>query len=213
MLLPSAAVRWFVIDLSRMKNLIVGLCLATLALSRAHGLNLSPNELLTSSDAPAIKRYFFDDEGKRLTFRIDDKMGVTGSSDAVAFRFSDIPGADMKILRSSLAPGVPFDEKHLNNYRDLARRSLPPQASNIEIEAETSNAIAINRWTSHQFIFAYDLFGLRYRRSITFLNYSEKEQFIIDVQAGSAEYDKAYARGYRVLNSISDTPIDPTGPT
>lgn len=176
-------------------------------------LSLSPNELPQAADGPTVKRYYFQDEGKRLTFRIDGKMDVNGSVDAVAFRFEDLPGASMKIVRSSMKPANLFDEKNLTAYRATARALLAPEAANVEFSQEIPNAISINGWTSHQFILTYDLFGLHYRRSVTFLNYSEKEQFVVDVVGGLDDYAKAYARGYRVLNSLSDRPISNAGPT
>ncbi len=179
----------------------------------ALALSLSPNELPTNTSGPVIKRYYFQDEGKRLTFRIDGKMAVSGNSDSVAFRFDDLPAAAMKIVRSQMKPAIAFDEKNLPSYRATARALLAPEAINVEVAEEIPNAIAINGWTSHQFVLTYDLFGLHYRRSITFLNYSEKEQFIVDVVSGPEDYGKVYARGYRVLNSLSDTPLATAGPT
>jgi hypothetical protein len=81
------------------------------------------------------------------------------------------------------------------------------------MEEERSNAIPINRWASQQFVFTYNLFGFAQRRSVTFLNYNDEEQFVIDVTGTANDYPKAYARGYRVLNSITDMPISNAGPT
>ena len=47
-----------------------------------------------------------------------------------------------------------------------------------QLESEKPNAIPINGWTHRQFIFTYNLFGFPYRRSVTLMNYSEKEQIV-----------------------------------
>jgi hypothetical protein len=176
-------------------------------------LDLTPHEIILGSDGPPMKRYFFEDEGKRLSFRIDNAMATSGSSDAVGFQFADLRNAAMKILRSQTKPAVPFDEKNIQFYRNTARTLLAADAANVELQEEKPNAISINGWTSHQFIYTYTLFGASYRRSITFLNYSETEQFIVDVIAVADDYEKTYARGYRVLNSLTDLPISTAGPT
>ena len=51
-------------------------------------------------------------------------------------------------------------------------------ATAAQLESEKPNAIPINGWTRHQFIFTYNLFGFPYRRSVTFINYSEKEPIV-----------------------------------
>ncbi|MGZ4984611.1 MAG: hypothetical protein ACXV8A_00835 [Chthoniobacterales bacterium] len=176
-------------------------------------LDLTPNETSSNGNGPPVKRYFFNDADKKLTFRMDGKMSVSGTSDTVGFQFEDLHGAAMKMSRSPISATVPFDEKNLATYRRIAKGFLPGDANEVQIEEERSNPIAINGWTSHQFIFTYNLFGFAQRRSVTFLNYNKDEQFVIDVAAKANDYMKAYARGYRVLNSITDMPVSNSGPT
>lgn len=180
----------------------------------ARALDLTPHEIAITNDGPPAKRYFFEDGQKRMAFRIDTKMTVSGNSESSAFRFDDITGAGMKLSKSGLKPAAPFDEKNLESYRAAARTFVPPNAANIQIDEEKSNAIAINGWTSRQFVFSYNLFGVPYRRSITFLNYDASEQLVLDISAAAPDYEKTYLRGYRILNSLSDlTTASSSGPT
>ena len=196
------------------KKILAGtLLFAGAIISTQAALDLTPNEIKASNDGPPAKRYFFRDADKRLTFRIDDKMSVSGGSGAIAFLFQDINGAIFKMAHSPLGAAVPFDEKNLPAYLNAARSFVPADATEVKMDAEVNNPISINRWTSHQYSFSYKLFGFAHRRSIIFLNYSEAEQLVLEVSAGAADYEKTYARGYRVLNSISDTPVNPDGPT
>ena len=198
-----------------MKKLIsAALLLFGAFLNGTYALDLTPHEISLTNDGPPVKRYFFQDLGKRMSFRIDNKMTVSGASDSAVFRFGDIKTAGMTLSKSRINPEVPFDEKNLESYRAAARAFLPPDAKNAQLEEEKPNAVAINGWTSQQFIFTYNLFGFPYRRSVTFLNYGEKEQIIFDVSASTPDYEKTYARGYRVLNSLSDLSADSkSGPT
>lgn len=189
------------------------LLLLVLETGSLHALNLTPNVVMSDDEGPAMRRYFFEDEGKRLSFRVGASTNVNGSADAVAFRFDDLQRAAMKISHSSMNPGIPFDEKNLAAYRNSARALLGPEAANVQIDGEILNPIFINRWTSYQFRFTYEQFGMQHRRSITFLNYSEKEQLIIDVNAVAEDYAKGYARGYQVLNSMTTTSLEKSGPT
>jgi hypothetical protein len=182
--------------------------------SETWALDLTPHEASVTNDGPPVKRYFFQDGDKRLAFRIDNKMTVSGGNESAAFRFSDTRNAGMKLSKSPSTPQVSFDQKNLESYRMAARTFIPVNATGVQVEEEKPNAIAINGWVSQQFIFKYDLFGVPYRSSVTFLNYSEKQQIVVDVTAPAPDYEKTYFRGYRVLNSISDHPAaSKSGPT
>lgn len=180
----------------------------------AFALDLTPHEIAASKDGPPVQRFFFQDEGKRMSFRIDNKMTVSGANDAALFRFNDIKNGAVNLSKSRMNPAALFDEKNLESYRATARAFLPADAKGTQIEEEKTAAIAINGWTSYQFILTYHLFGFPYRRSITFLNYNEKEQLVFDVSAPDPDYQKVYPRGYKILNSLSDLAANnDTGPT
>lgn len=196
------------------KSIAPALVLAGVLFSQAHALDLTPHEITVTSDGPPVKRYFFQDGDKRLAFRIDNKMTVSGSHESAVFRFGDLRNAGMKLSRSQSNPQTPFNQKSLESYRTVARSLIPANAADIRVEEEKPDAITINGWGSQQFVFTYHLFGFPYRGSVTFLNYSEKEQIVLDVSAPAPDYEKTYLRGYRVLNSISDLlPATKSGPT
>ena len=195
------------------KFLVVALSVAG-CLSRVQALTLQPQELVAGKDGPPIRRYFFQDEGKRLLFRIDSKMSVTGSASQAVFRFTDIPQATMKLSKSAMKPQVPFDEENLEQYRTVARGYLSKQATDVQIAEETPDAIPINGWVNHQIVFSCKILGVPFRQSVTFLNYSSTEQLVFDVLSSEVDYEKTYARSYHVLNSFSDyVPNAETGPT
>jgi hypothetical protein len=195
------------------KSIAVALCLGTIP-SSIFALDLTPHEIAASKDGSPVQRFFFQDESKRMSFRIDNKMAVSGANDSAVFRFNDIKNAGVKLSKSRTNPEVLFDEKNLESYRAITRTFLPSEAKDPQIEDEKPAAIAINGWNSYQFVLTYKLFGFPYRRSITFLNYNGKEQLIFDVSAPESDYQKVYARGYKILNSLSDlSASNNTGPT
>ncbi len=169
-----------------------------------NALDLTPRAVASAFNGLRVKRYFFEDAGKRMGFRIDNKMTVKGSSDSAEFKFDDLKDAAMLISRSSKNSVKPFEEKGLESYRAEARALVPGNATDVQLEQENPGAIAINGWTSYQFVFSYKLSGFDYRRSITFLNYNNAEQLILDVSAPKVEFDVVSIRGYQVLNSLSE---------
>src|SRR5437773_12235691 len=99
------------------KLALTALLLPGLLLSRASALDLTPRDLTIERDTPGAKRYFFQDGGKRMAFRIDPETAVRGGFDSVAFEFGDSHKAVMTIKRSRLGPQNQFDEQNLRLYR------------------------------------------------------------------------------------------------
>ena len=197
-----------------MKKSLIAALQFGFSLGAASALNLQPQEVTIEKDGPPVRRYFFVDESKRVLFRIDGRMSVSGSATQAVFHFSDIRNANMRLTRSAIKPDIGFDERNLELYRSTARRYVPAQANDVQIVEERSDAIPINGWANHQFVVTYKLFGIPYRQSVTFFNYSATEQLVFDVTSEAKEYEKAYARGYSVLNSFSDyVPGRDAGPT
>ena len=195
------------------KILLSTIILAGLAGS-VHALDLTPQKITAPAGGPQISRYFFQDGSKKLIFRVDDQMTVSGGAALVTFRFSDVPGAEMKIAKSPFPSPLPFDEKNVEAYRVSATGFVSAQATNVKLEEETADAIAINGWSSRQYTFTYAQAGITRRRTVTFITLNEVEQVVVDVDAPASAYEKTYARGYRVLNSLGEMKNDDAnGPT
>ncbi len=197
-----------------MKRLLCILLALAGSLSVARALNLAPHEIVVERDGPPVRRYFFDDEGKRMIFRIDGAMSVSGSSTQAIFQFSDIRNATMRLAKSSMTTEVPFEGKNIELYRAAARGYVSAEATAVQVLEEKADALPINGWVSYQFVLAYKLFGVPYRQSITFFNYGPTQQLVFDVASPEAEYEKTYHRGYSVINSLGDEiPSQTAGPT
>lgn len=198
-----------------MKNKLIAAALVVAAFApEALALDLTPREITITEEGPPVQRYYFQDEARRLSFKIDNKMTVSGASSSATFRFHDLNTAGMKLSQSPFAPAMRFDEKNAGTYRDSARTFLPSDAVAVQLEKEAPDAIAINGWVSRQFTFSYTLFGVPYRSTVTFLNFSAEQQLVLHVNAAASDYAKAYARSYNVLNSIGELrATSKTGPT
>ncbi|MEO6971652.1 MAG: hypothetical protein ABI217_12250 [Chthoniobacterales bacterium] len=170
--------------------------------------------MVVESDGPPQPRYFFQDTDRRLGFRIDPKMTVSGSAAAASFQFTDLRSASMRLRKSAGPLDVPIDEKGIEKYQTVARTFVPTDATEVQLVDQVPGAVAINGWESVQFAYTYKLFGATYRRAITFLNLPEHEQLVFEVTAGSDDFKKAYAPAYRVINSIYVLPlVFEAGPT
>ena len=186
------------------KRSVATLIIGAVSSTGALGLDFTPYRVFTAEEGPPVPRYYFQDHDKRLSFRIDNKMTVVGSSSGVTFGFQDLNSGSMRLSKSPLSPERPFGDKTGETYRTTARSLLPSQATEVQLQNETAGAIAINGWTSQQYKFLYTLEGVPYSRSITFINFSPQEQIVFDVAAPAADFAKIYARSYHVLNSVTE---------
>ena len=186
------------------KAIFLSIILISSVLASADALDLTPHPVAGTVGNLRVNRYFFDDAGKQMAFRIDNNMTVKGTSTSASFKFTDLRNADMQIVKSARSPEVSFVEKELEVYRANARALIPANATDVQVDKEITNAIPINGWTSYQFTFSYKLFGFAYRRSVTFLNYSKTEQLVVDLSAPAPEFDIVSIRGYQVINSLSE---------
>ena len=182
-------------------------------LAHVDALDLTPHPLSTAYNSLRANRYFFDDAGKSMGFRIDNNMTVKGTSSSVAFKFNDLRNADMQIKKSPRKPETQFVGEDLEGYRKDGRAALPEGVTDVQLEREIAAAIPINGWTSYQFVFSYKLLGVNYHRSVTFLNYNKLEQLVIDVGAPDAAFELVSLRGYQVLNSLSELQTESAGST
>ena len=99
------------------KSIFAVLFLSWPFLALAGALDLTPHPITTAFNGLRVNRYFFEDAGKRMGFRIDNNMTVKGASASAVFEFNDLKNSGMKILRSPKNPEVPFGEKDLETYR------------------------------------------------------------------------------------------------
>ena len=164
-------------------------------------LDLTPHRRVSGVE-DATTSYYFQDTSRKMGFRLDPNTSADGSASKVVFQFTDLDSSGMTIAKSPLNAQTPFDGDALKKYLSLAREALPGGATNVVLEKETPDPIAINGWTSHQYVFTCNFYGVSLRRSITFLNFSKKEQWLITISAPVKNYYKTYARSYGILNSI-----------
>jgi hypothetical protein len=187
-----------------MRKSLIAIFHGALCIGAVSALNLQPQEITVEKDGPPVRRYFFTDQSKKILFRIDGRMTVTGSANQAIFHFADIRNATSRLTKSAMTPETTFAAKNLELYRTAVRGFIPADATNVQSLEERSDAIPINGWASHQFLVNYKMFGTGYRQSVTFVNYSATEQLVFDVMSEDKDYEKAYARSYSVLNSLCD---------
>ncbi len=178
---------------------IVWIALLLAAGAPCRALDLYPHRRGTIMQTAG--NYYFQDGDKRMGFRVDAKTSVSGSPTEALYIFGDLPMEEMRVTHSRFRPTTGFDALGLKQYEEAARATIPTGVLKA-FQKELPGAITIDGWTSHQFVFTYNFYGSEITRSVTFLNYSKKEQLQIVITAPARDYEKCYRRAYLILNSL-----------
>ncbi|MEO7931850.1 MAG: hypothetical protein ABIT76_01700 [Chthoniobacterales bacterium] len=171
----------------------------------AFAWDFTPQSAVTFVDGPAQRHYSLLNDTRKVNFRIDGTTKVSGDAGKAEFIFTDLANATLKIALSPLNEKKPAFQGNIPVYLEAARKLLPEGSTEIIMASEADNVFPINQWTSHQFVFQYGYFGRPFRTSVTFLNYSAKDQWIVVLSAGPNEFEGAGHRTSRLLNTFLET--------
>jgi hypothetical protein len=197
-----------------MKKTAVFLSLALSAATVA-AVDLTPRYLDIVGDGFVIHRLYFSDDKKKIGVSMDTETEVVSESGGVGFFFTKFPGASFSMRESTLTPKTPFSDNSLELYRANALTLIPQGTTGAKIEEEASDPIPVNNWHSYRFVFSYYTGTTSAKRSITFLNISDKQQLILITTATGQNFSIADARSHLIICSWHELQPDeekpPTG--
>lgn len=185
-----------------MKKSALVLILAQFAASSASlAVDLTPHYLDIANGSVADRVLYFNDGTKKIGVTLDRETEVVAEAGSVSFFFTTLPGTNLNIRESTLTTEVPFSDKSLELYRSAALLLVPKGIKDAKIESEESDPIPVNNWHSYRFVFAYYTGTVAAKRSVTFLNVSEKQQLILVVTATAQNFAAAAVRSHQIICS------------
>ena len=127
-------------------------------------------------------------------YAMEIPLGVTASRDEgeAVFHFRDL-GGTLTMKPSPFNPDDPFSGPALETYRKAALGFVPAGATDISIKAEAPNPLTFHGWSSHCFTVAYQLPGRRFLQSVTFLNFSARQQILLVASAPADHFIRVEA--------------------
>ncbi|MCX6966224.1 MAG: hypothetical protein NTZ46_00315 [Verrucomicrobia bacterium] len=152
-------------------------------------LDLTPRFVTRITRAQSENMPYFVEGDTRYSMELP--LGVTASrgEGAAAFHFRDLDGT-LTMKPSPFKPDEPFSGSALDAYRKVALGFVPAGATDISIKAEAPNPLTFHGWTSHRFTVAYQLPGRSHLQSVTFLNFSAKQQILLISDAPTNEFER-----------------------
>lgn len=176
---------------------IITSCASTLC-----GLDLTPR-YITPTGTDAQRLYFENGESDPVTLRLTSTTTITGGGGEATLQFNDLQGASLLLRNSPLQPDVAFSEETLETYRAVARQFAPEGHLKILKESVALDVTAHHQWNASILTTTYELPGNEITQSVTFVNYTPKQQIVMVLSAFSEEFEQAEKRMDRVMSTWS----------
>ena len=177
-----------------MKNTVYRLstfaCLFTL--QNAWSLDLTPHFVtrITGNQTEDIP-YFLDGD-TRYSAELPRGVSASQGEGTAIFNYQYLEGS-LTMRPSPFKPDVLFGGPALEAYRKVALGFVPAGATDASIQQENPNPLTFNGWTSHRFTIGYQLPGRSFLQSVTFLNFSDRQQIVLITCAPRKNFEKAEA--------------------
>ncbi|HWL52942.1 MAG TPA: hypothetical protein VNQ90_10935 [Chthoniobacteraceae bacterium] len=168
-------------------------------------LDLTPR--YATSDHPAQddfqRLYFSNGDEEPVIIKPDHHTTVTGGSGETTLQFNNLQGASLLLRNSPLRPDLSFSEANLETYRATARQFAPQGQLKVVKESEEIDISLKNIWDASVFTTTYALPGSEVTQSVTFINYTPKQQIVLVLSAFSNEFEDAQSRMDQILRTWS----------
>lgn len=194
-----------------MRRFLIAPALLALTISSARAdLDLTPRPV--SIGAGLLERAYFQDGAVKFAVTIKDDVKVSASEGGALFLFKNYAQASMRLRRSPLPKGLPFDEASLPEYLKAAEKMLPASAEAVTLLSQTPDALPLNHWKSCRFLYEYRVGPVIFHESITFLVFDTGEQIVIQTGSQQKDFEPVSARADQIMRRWHEVlPGDETG--
>jgi hypothetical protein len=155
-------------------------------------IDLKPRVEITGGGL--LERVFFSDGPTNFAVTLDGETKVSSEEGQALFRFTPFSQATMRLRLTPMKQPLPFDEKNLAEYVKAAEALLPGLAEGRELTWQGDNVLPVNGWQSHRFLYTYQVGGVSYEESITFLTLENGQQMVIQTGAQRKDFTTVLAR-------------------
>ena len=118
------------------------------------------------------------------------------------FFLNGLDGGTFSIGLSPLTPDVPFTEPDLEKYRNAALALAGSASVKAVIKKEENGPSSINSWPSFRFSVAIEPPGRRILQTVTFLNFTPKEQWVLITAAPEKFFGAADDQASTIFRSF-----------
>jgi hypothetical protein len=133
----------------------------------------------------------FRDGAREITYSPPKDWRLNGSGSKLTLAPNSIRNVDAQIEIKSVAAVVPIDATNVKKYVEVAQKTVPRDALNVQILGSTINPLKINGHDTLAIDLQYEAFGATYRSHLLYLN-RDREQWVFQVSAPEKPFELAF---------------------
>ena len=168
------------------------------ACASAFAIDFTPHP---TQNSQGFLRAFFLDGKTRYVVNLPPKTTISGDPARALLYLNDLEGATFSIAKSPMTPEAVFREPDLQKYRMTALAQAGPPERKATVKSEESDPLPINGWTSFRFTVAFQVPGRRFLQRVTFLNFTQKEQWMLVTTAPEKRFEEADGCSWAIFRS------------
>lgn len=143
----------------------------------------------------------FRDGGTEITFDAPADWRINGSGSKLTLAPNAIRNVDAQVEVKPAPVVVPIDATNLKKYIEVAQKTMPPHAQNVQVLGTTINPLKICGHDTLAINLQYEAFGATYRCHLLYLN-RDREQWVFQLSAPDAVFERAFEPFRRSMYSL-----------
>ena len=180
--------------------------LATLLLIAAatvtHALDFRPIVIESAGEGGKYSYLQFRDQGKTVTYMPPKAWLYSGQASRLGLAAPGTAGAEIDISALPLKESMAVESSNFRAFAELARRSLPAEASKVELADVTYNPLNLDGHRTIEMIFTYVIFGGPVKVSLLYA-VRENELLCFRVVARPEDFDRLHQAFKLSLHSLA----------
>lgn len=160
---------------------------------------------------PRPVSYFAYDATTTVTIQAPARWRILGTPATLTMVSPSLPGAEVRVEKSSFAPTVLFKPPDLERYHAYALAQAPAGSTEVRLTEEKENPLPIFDWTDREYVLEYALYGQNCKRSVLFINVDAATQLRVTAVGSPADFERVRKAVYSLLQSWRPSSSAPPG--
>ena len=172
------------------------------AASLAHALDFRPIVIESAGEGGKYTYLLFRDQGKAVTYMPPKAWLYNGHASRLGLAAPGTVGAEIDMSVLPLKESMAVESSNFRAFAELARRSLPSEASKVELADVACNPLNIDGHRTIEIIFTYVIFGGPVKMSLLYAA-RENELLCFRVVARPEDFDRLHQTFNLSLHSLA----------
>lgn len=175
-----------------LKPLLCSVALLVAGPAAGRALDFTPRFIEVNLDGGPVNSLYIQSGRHKILLTQPNQWTISGGGARLEMILSSLPQANVSLGNALVSLPDKPDDAWLDSTQTQLLKALPRDAANATVLEKTAQPYNINNWKSYAWKLAYDLYGVRYSKSVCLIKISPTET--VELIALSRENDFAQVR-------------------